>query len=480
MLSSALRGGLITASSPTFDEPFHVFNGVYFSQHNAWREIDVHPPFLPLLISAIAPLTAHYRDADEFAKDAKNFLGPYQYRLDLFSGLPGDLAVQRLRWALQGFTLLLAVSSLLIARHLDANRWAQAVLFAGLMLEPVFLASTSLVSNDGVALSLLAAATALGLASSPWLWAVSSVFFCLAWSTKLTAVLFIVPLALGLATRKLPWRVASLWLGGMALAAALCVGPWHYPFLSQLMHQPSSYRLSYLDGLISTRPVATYFAQALLCKTSFAGLALFGLAIYDWLGRRRGDWQGWVVFSGLLVAFVGATYMLPGIGIRLVLPLVATIYVAAALSVRDFRRALPLIALLALEVGLNRDRLIAYQNPLAGNEPRLLDSNRAWGQGLKQLAEWRAKNPDGQLALALFGGTLPEIYGLNDYTALPSFPALPLPAVIEGSFFGYAAVSENFLHGYALNNPSLKLLGERQLVRCFAGDLCLFDVRSAP
>ena len=148
---------------------------------------------------------------------------------------------------------------------------------------------------------------------------------------------------------------------------------------------------------------------------------------------------------------------------------------------RSFKWAYPIVGLLMLESVLHRNALLAYQNPLAGRTPWGLDSNTDWGQGLKSLGKRRSQYPAEKLALSLFGGSLPETYGITEYVALPSFPALPnhVPLISVG-FMGYVAVSRNALFGYGVDHPSMRELLHKEPLECFQDALCVFDVRGIP
>ena len=65
----------------------------------------------------------------------------------------------------------------------------------------------------------------------------------------------------------------------------------------------------------------------------------------------------------------------------------------------------------------------------------LLDSNLDWGQGLKRLAAYMAKEDIEEIGLAYFGHVDPALYGIAWHFPDPSRPEP-------------AAVSANFVHGY--------------------------------
>lgn len=460
-----------TRTSLTYDEGARLFLSVYYKQKGRFYEPDIHPPVLAYALAQLSPWLADFRDADAFTRNAREFSSIFSYRLDHFSGLPSDQALVRARFALQLCWLVLLIASWFLSGRLGLPPAGRVVLIAFLSLEPTLLGLTTLLTNDFVVCSLLVAATAVGAREERWAWWLATAIFALGWGTKLTAVFWAVPLALAYYCRCLPRRCLFQWAGGALGGFLLTVTLGGFDGGGPL--QDPNFRLTYLDGVRQLRTPLVYFLQAWLCKSSLAVLALSAFA----LRARRGRLVGGV----LLASVLAASFILPGLGVRLVMPLMLTALVAACAQVRDFRWAAACVLLLAAESALHFDRWLAYQNPLAGREPHLMDSNCDWGQGVKELAAWRRSNPQGELAIALFGGAQPEIYGIDDYRRLASAPELPShhPALTEGLFEGYVAVSRNFLHGYFVDDPSLRQLVTRKPLTCFQDALCLYDVRKA-
>lgn len=477
VLSLGLRFGAITETSPTFDEPYYLYLGLYHDQTGRWHHRDPNPPFFPWLVAKMSPLLGRFPDTEAFARgDA--FRSSYQYRLDAFSGLAGDACVQRGRWLLQAFWVLLCLSLWVLARRLGLSLWGQLVLFAFVSLEPSWVGVSTLIRNDLPTLALLCCGTALAGSGALALQAAGLLFFSMAWAMKFTSALWLVPLGLGWYFGKVPRRVIFLWLAGLAGGGAITWLLDYRDFLGGT--QGSSLRLGFLDGKIFERPPLHYFIAALSYKSSLAVDAALAYALYrGWRGRRRGS--ALAAAAVLAASLLAATAITPGLGSRLAIPLTLAAFILIAAAVETPRAALLLIGLLAAESIAHRDGLLAYQNPLAGAAPRVLDSDCDWGQGLKQLGQWRTRNPGGPLALSLFGGAMPEAYGITDYLRLPSFPELPggrpMP---DGVYSGYVAVSRNYLYGLYVDHPSLRRLADREPLRCFQGALCLYDLRKRP
>jgi hypothetical protein len=475
LASFSLRMKTIKETSPAFDEPLALFQGIYYAQQGAWYMTDVHPPMLPWLISVIHPHLGNFQDTRRFVNDPKLFFGPYQYRMDIFSGLPEDESIERARVFFQVFWLVLMASVFIAATQLGMPTWGMLVLLGILGIEPFFVGLASVVNSDYLVLVFLCLATSLCLTRKKSLEILGFCFFTLAWTTKFTAALWAVPLGIGYFLGKVQSRTLWCWALGFVGGTILTKLVWNPEYARELLRL--DYRLSFLDGIMYLRTAHYYFVQAFLNKFSLASLALVGFLVYR---KFRSPERPYLILIGTLIvaSLVACTWILPGIGLRLVLPLILPILVLACFEVNTPKVALSLLALLALESLANRNQLMAYQNPLAGRQPRLLDSNRDWGQGLKQLAAWRRANPDVPLALSLFSGNMPETYGITNYRALPSFPHLAGGAPLDsGSFSGFVAASENNMHGYIIDHPAIRQLAQLRPLHCFQGILCLYDVR---
>jgi hypothetical protein len=133
-------------------------------------------------------------------------------------------------------------------------------------------------------------------------------------------------------------------------------------------------------------------------------------------------------------------------GIRYILPVLplALIYTArlvpwARAQGRTVRAAAAALLLCyPVSILLSTPDTLSYFNALAaGRGDRiLLESNLDWGQGLKRLRAYMDREALHHIPLAYFGHVDPALYGI---AWQPPDPRLP----------GRAAVSANFLHGYA-------------------------------
>lgn len=271
-LSVWLRLYSIGNTSPTFDEPFHLFRAIFYQQTGTWYGSDVHPSGFPWLISKLSFL-APFADARGFASQREVFFNPYQYRLDLFSQMPGTDALDRFRAVFQIPWALATLALWFLAGKAKMATWQKTLLCLFFLLEPSLVGLSTLVASDSIEVCLLLIATALSLPRSAIAWIASFCVFSFAWAVKGTAVLWLLPLTLAVRNGTLPLRTAgigaSALAGGLALGWAL--GGWD-PTM-ELAVDPTR-RLAYLDGLVFSHTPHSYFLQAVLCKSSFALLFL--------------------------------------------------------------------------------------------------------------------------------------------------------------------------------------------------------------
>lgn len=477
-LGMVIRIHNMEAMAPTFDEPFHVLQGVNFMQYGVRFWPDLHPALFEWLIGRVARFVADFENVQAFTNNADVYTGPYHYRLDLFSHLPEDFVLLRFRYIFQAFYFMTVGSCLWIAKKCNFSVPSLLAILAFLLLEPALVGITTILGNDMVVVAFAAMGTALALYEGGLFTALALLLFSAAWATKWTTSLWCVPLLIGFVTKKFPKRILVLWglgaIGGYLLSLGISGLP---TVTSQLTHP--SFRMTYLDGVTKTTPFSFYFLQGLLCKSSLAVLVALGVTIHSWYAGRR-SLVGLTVCVILIGSLMLSSQILPGIGVRLILPITVSLLVLLAYSIDTPKKLGIIVALLLLECGLNYDALLAYQNPLAGSELRLMDSNTDMGQGLKSLAQWRRTHLDQPLAIANFGGTPPETYGLTDYVPMDSFPMLKSKETLleGGNYTGYIAVSRNFLVGYIVSKPSLQSLTQFSPVICFQNAMCVYDSRT--
>ncbi|HJT34496.1 MAG TPA: hypothetical protein VJ783_20870 [Pirellulales bacterium] len=183
----------------------------------------------------------------------------------------------------------------------------------------------------------------------------------------------------------------------------------------QVKHNLRGHHGAFLLGQTYPRPVWYYFPLALAIKLS---LPLLFAPLVVLAARRRAlaNWAGAAAFA----LFVFSLNCRVQIGIRLVLPLIALAIVAvaaglvaAARSSSPLRKrlfaagALAAVAWTAVAACRVWPEGLCYVNELWGGTPQgylcLSDSNYDWGQGVKELAQWRRERGIKQLDVWYFG-----------------------------------------------------------------------------
>ncbi len=468
---------LIFQSSPTFEEPHHIFQSFYHQETGQFFSLQNRKPAFLWLLAKILPHSQQWRSAKDFTKNSAAFVSSYQYRIDELSGLPQDQAVTQSRLPLQIFWIFLFIGVALSLRQLKFSLLSQFLVCGFLLLDPVVLSLTSLLLPESAAVGCLALAIATGLFPQVWLSAVSLLLFSAAWALSGTALLALFPLGLLYAFKKPPRILAGLWLGGAiggGLANILLQGGWDWNFWSSMPLGPI-----FLDGVEYQNTPMTFFLQLLLSKMPLA--LVLTLAIAVWTSRDSETNVKWWLPALSVLGLLSVPLVFRGAGLFLILPIYISILILAVSQLPKGLLGVGLLALLCFESFLFQGRTLAYQNLLAGNRFTAMESGSDWGQGLSDLALWAKANEEFPLGLSLFGGTPPETYGIKGFRSLPSFPSLRTGEPLQpGDFSGFVAVSENFINGHLIREPELFWLKRLKPVRCFQGALCLFDLRSKP
>jgi hypothetical protein len=237
----------------------------------------------------------------------------------------------------------------------------------------------------------------------------------------------------------------------------------------------------YLLGDLSRTGWYHYFLVAVALKLP---LGLLIGAVCGALSRTNParSW-GWVLLVPL-VFFALASYSRVDLGVRVVLPAAAFLYVLAGRLAAPGPYRLPRLLVLAGCLGWAAfagwraaPHQLAYLNELAGERP-LADSNLDWGQGLSPLKEYVDREGIEVVYLAYFGTDRPEAHGIR-YHALPGFgrvgPAGGEPTPPAGRCV--VVVSATHLAGLYLPDPELyRRLRGRPPTAVLAGCLYVFDL----
>jgi hypothetical protein len=273
----------------------------------------------------------------------------------------------------------------------------------------------------------------------------------------------------------------------------------------QVKHNMRGHHGSYLLGRVYDRPLWYYFPVALAIKLALPLLIAgafcifrFAFCIFHWSlrkdesknGKRKTQnvkWnaghvvpQGWRISSATclnwalaaaLALFVFSMNCRVQIGIRLMLPLVVLLIVGVAAElvavIRQSGKHLRLAcitfaAAAVLWTGFAAWRVwpegLCYANELWGGPADgylcLSDSNYDWGQGLKELAEWRDRHDLKHLDVWYFGAdpaVNAEPFRQLPLHMLPIGKPFPLPMWVHGR---YLAVSTTLLFGTSTEMPT--------------------------
>lgn len=225
-------------------------------------------------------------------------------------------------------------------------------------------------------------------------------------------------------------------------------------------------RTSYLFGVISQNGFWLYFPAAFLVKTPAPILIAIVIAtIYTIVHRRKGS-DAWFLLGPVLIFFLVAVWSRLNVGWRHIIPIYPFLFVwlGGSLSAmwRSGRRSTR-TALIILGVWLCGSTLwtypnyLAYFNELVGGSSKghlyLVDSSLDWGQDLKALKEWMARNHVDKIQLAYFGTADPAYYKIGAvYLPGSVYHTEPrLDNVADSP--RYVAISETFLAGLYLDSP---------------------------
>jgi hypothetical protein len=263
-------------------------------------------------------------------------------------------------------------------------------------------------------------------------------------------------------------------------------------------HMTTRLQNSFLCGRYSLIGWWYYFPLAMLFKTPVATLLSIALAFAVLFSCRSNTQDSKYELNRWTLMCLGVPFIMYGVfslttnmnlGLRHVLPLYPFLFVvvgAAASRAWMYWKKKACLIFILLASGLILESVASFPNYLSffnvasggarGGVRLLGDSNLDWGQDLKLLADWRQKNPDGNLYLCYFGMADPAYYGI-DYINLPGgyrygppvkFPTGP----------GIIAISATHLQGIYLD-PALQSyyepLRRARPMTVLGGSIYLFD-----
>ena len=516
--------GLSTAvvTTPTVDEPMHLFRGVAIWQTGSFQFQHNHPPLAHRLIGAL-PILLEPTVPDVVALPS----WASQDRIQLSQEfLWGDQRPALARFVLLGrlgilFSGLL-LGALLMRWAADLGNSVTLALVGGVFaFAPNVLAHFSLATTDGI-LTATYVATLFFVhrywqRPSPARLGLAGGALGLALSAKLTAGILVVVVLLLAYLRQWQRKPASFWwlplrfmllLSGVAAFVVWAsygfsisqptLLPLNFP-LPAATYLDNVYELfthiggghrAYLLGEISADGWWNYFLVAFFVKTPVAVLASLVLVGVT-LVRQRGKWL-WstaVLWLPALALFTFASLTRLNIGYRHLLPMLPLLWLLTALAVtqlwelRPVRFMLPLLLLIDVGFALAiHPQHLAYFNWLAGGPTQghryLGDSNLDWGQNLDRLANHAAESQR-PFHYAYFGSADPAAYGLttpplvDEPTQSIRFaPANPAPGVY--------ALSASYVQGINRFEPDAFDWFRRRAPDDFLGyNIFLYEVEAA-
>lgn len=502
--------------SATWDEPIHLTAGYAAAAAQDFRVDPSHPPLLrmwaalPLLAMESVRFDAAAIDAAAPASwlpSAYGFAHRFMYR---------ENDADRMLTAARAMIVLLGIV-LGVLVFWWAREWLGLVPAAGAIilftLEPNLQAHASLVTTDlGLTTFLFGAVyflwrtcqrvTRLNVAAA-------AAFAALAAASKFSAVVLapivFVLLAIAVARRTVPWRVAG-GVGVLMLAAGVA-GIWtaygftflpsdspawafnvaggevasRHPSLAALATWVNDHRLlpnAYTQGFLYSQSSAAampsflagarsadgwwyYLPVAFLIKTPIALLLLLAAGVIVSVTRPQAFGVQSLAFVFVPIAAYAVVAMASGInlGLRHLLPIYPFVLLAAAAAIKTLAatraRWVPVsFAVLAVagvgEFARAYPYTLTFFNQFVGGPAEgyryLADSNLGWGGNLKRLKAWMDRSGVRHINLAYFGQADPAYYGI-DCTHLPGAPGFAIDAIARPRLPGYVAVSPTIMHG---------------------------------
>ena len=482
-------------ASITVDEGLHIASGYTILVTGDYRLVEEHPPLiklwmaLPLLpLSDMAdPTTLSAWDTSKYAISESVPLLKMAQQL-LYVHLPVE------QWLLPArfMCIYLGILTLSLLFRWTTELWGipgSLLVIALAAFDPNIIAYSAVAGTDiGAAFFIL---LSLWLGSkfirtpNKRFTLLTGLTLGLALTTKLTAVLVIIPMGLTglfkylrgskmtrgpyvrsiiiliIVTFLTMWCIYSFQIGKITGIPVPLPMPAHAtPFLRLLQHAGEGHQ-AYLFGENKLDGWWYYFPLAYLVKTPIPVLLLFPLAII--VSVRQALWSkpqsGLIVIFFLLYAATSIASSL-NIGYRHIVPLLCLIYIwtGAVLIINKSWSRLLCYSLLVYQVFSTlyaSPYHLGWFNAISGGVKNgwryLADSNTDWGQGYKALSSYQNDQNIPTMRLAGFVFYDPAIYEL-DYTPLPPLHG-DTPAIFPNRFApppGHYAISLTSLDGIPL------------------------------
>ena len=241
--------------------------------------------------------------------------------------------------------------------------------------------------------------------------------------------------------------------------------------------------LQYLLGHFSSNGFVLFYPVAILLKTTIPALVLVLIACAAGVRTSSFAFITLLLFVVMFLGIAAAGEL--DLGIRYVLPIYPFLYAATAiaLSTVNVRRfaivATVLLAWHAVENVAAYPSYISYFNELIGPKRRadryLVDSNLDWGQDLRRLDAWCAKNGVRDITVHYFGGA-DVWYDMKSARAVilrgPGYVRLPK---------GYFAVSRHlyrisFAGVYPMDYGAYLYINHARYLRTVGGSINVYAI----
>lgn len=491
--------------SPAFDEPFLIPSGLSYVQTGSVRLYMQHPPLLQELAGLSLALSGIRWPNTAQASQMLTGSGEPEWHLGN-SIIAENGADKVLFWSRLPFILVSILGGVLLflfGRELIGDVAALGALFL-YALDPTIIAHSYLATTDvGLAVFALLFLWALWKYLRRPSWArlvLGGAALGLALCTKFSAI-FLLPVAGLLLLTGLGWPAeignqgragffdspsadTSEWARGvkgrafsfalMCVVAALVIDVLYLSphglalynsglHLVNADHNPSY--LVFMAGQLDHR-FHSYLAVCYLLKEPLAGIALFGIGLYE-LHRTKAIsvLRQMFILIPLAALFAAYTTWSDNAGIRYLMPVLPFIYLVGGLGLETLLRNGSAIArgaavlicawMIMAAVGIYPDHLayfneaaclmqgkvrqIGFDGGTACGPLWLDDSNVDWGEGLKQLRTWLDHNAPGRtFQLGYFGLYPPNAYGI-------SYQGLNVPELMRGPKPGLYVLSAHLV-----------------------------------
>jgi hypothetical protein len=484
-------------NSATYDEQYHIANGLNFLRTGDPGLIPAHPPFIEALatlpLAADPNLVVPSRQFGPAAVSSLTFSDQLVWRLNQ----NGPSIVARARLPIVGLTLLLAFTIYAWSRELFGPIPGLLALTM-FSFDPNILAHGNLATND-MGVTCFATLTLYTF----WRWmsrptaaraVIAGLFLGFAQVSKFSAVYLIPALLIILvidriwkltSASRLPAKTTVAYVTLIAVAGFCAIWLGYGFNVGTLKGYPFPAR-EYLNGVKAATTLITggrntfllgahspngwwyYFPIAFAVKTPLPTLMLIVTSfVFVW---RRGTWRSTSFLLIPVVIYFAICLASPfDIGYRHLLPILPCLFIftsqLALFKWKPSRTAALSAMVLWLIIGSAKifPHYLTFFNEMAGGPQNgykiLIDSNLDWGQELIGLRNYMTQENISSVKLSYHGTADPTAYGVV-YEPLPSYPynqwtSDTVPDILLNPSAGVYAISANNLQGLRFKNPDL-------------------------